>query len=144
MIKNLTEEQKHILLEEGTEPPGTSPLNYEKREGDYYCAGCGTKLFESNKKYESGSGWPSFFESLPNVLETKTENLIKKWAAKDPISQFEKYLISIKVINTLIFYILLFMQTKPITTINLTNAHAFAGVIVRASLPASLALIANH
>ena len=51
MIKNLTSEQKHILLEEGTESPGTSALNYEKREGDYYCVGCGTKLFESNKKY---------------------------------------------------------------------------------------------
>ena len=63
MTKNLTAEQKHILLEEGTESPGTSPLNYEKREGDYYCVGCGTKLFESNKKYESGSGWPSFFEA---------------------------------------------------------------------------------
>ena len=76
MIKNLTKEQKHILLEEGTEPPGTSPLNHEKREGDYCCAGCGTKLFESKKKYESGSGWPSFFESLPNVFETKIDTLI--------------------------------------------------------------------
>ena len=68
MTKNLTAEQKHILLEGGTESPGTSPLNYEKREGDYYCVGCGTKLFESNKKYESGSGWPSFFEALPLSL----------------------------------------------------------------------------
>ena len=50
MKKNtLSKEQKNILLEEGTELPGTSPLNYEKREGDYYCAGCGTKLFESKK-----------------------------------------------------------------------------------------------
>ena len=73
MDKKLTLEQKNILLEEGTEPPGTSPLNQEKREGDYYCAGCNTKLFESKKKYESGSGWPSFFESLPNVFETKTD-----------------------------------------------------------------------
>ena len=48
MNKNLTPEQKHILHEEGTESPGSSPLNYEKREGDYYCAECGTKLFESN------------------------------------------------------------------------------------------------
>ena len=76
MIKNLTSEQKHILLEEGTESSGTSPLNYEKREGDYYCVGCGTKLFESNKKYASGSGWPSFFEALPNVFETKIDTLI--------------------------------------------------------------------
>ena len=76
MIKDLTVEQKNILLKEDTEPAGSSPLNYEKREGDYICAGCGTKLFESSKKYESGSGWPSFFESLPNVFETKTDNLI--------------------------------------------------------------------
>ena len=76
MNKNLTPEQKHILHEEGTESPGSSSLNYEKREGDYYCAECGTKLFESNKKYESGTGWPSFFESLPNVFETKIDNLI--------------------------------------------------------------------
>ncbi len=76
MIKDLTTEQKHILLEEGTELSGTSTLNYEKREGDYYCVGCDTKLFESKKKYNSGSGWPSFFEALPNVFETKIDNLI--------------------------------------------------------------------
>ena len=76
MDKNLTAEQKHILFEEGTEAPGSSSLNYEKREGDYLCAGCGTKLFESTKKYESGSGWPSFFESLPNVFETKIDTII--------------------------------------------------------------------
>ena len=51
MTKNLTKEQKYILLEEGTEPPGTSPLNYEKRAGDYHCVACGTKLFESKKKF---------------------------------------------------------------------------------------------
>ena len=71
MIKNLTKEQKHILLEEGTEPAGTSPLNYEKRDGDYCCAGCGTKLFESEKKYESGSGWPSFLNRCPMYLKQK-------------------------------------------------------------------------
>ena len=76
MNKNLTPEQKHILHEEGTEPSGSSPLNYEKRKGDYYCVGCGTKLFESNRKYESGSGWPSFFDALPNVFETKIDNSI--------------------------------------------------------------------
>jgi len=72
----LSKEQKYILFEEGTEPAGTSSLNYEKREGDYCCAGCGTKLFESKSKYESGSGWPSFFEALPNVFETKIDNLV--------------------------------------------------------------------
>ena len=74
MVKNLTEDQKHILLKEGTEPAGTSPLNDEQRIGDYYCVGCDTKLFESKKKYDSGSGWPSFFEALPNVFETKIDN----------------------------------------------------------------------
>ena len=71
MIKDLTTEQKSILFKEDTELPGSSPLNYEKREGTYLCVGCGTKLFESKKKYESGSGWPSFFETLPNVFEIK-------------------------------------------------------------------------
>ena len=71
----LTKEQKYILHEEGTEAPGSSLLNYEKREGDYFCAECKAKLFESDKKYESGSGWPSFFKSLPNVFETKIDNL---------------------------------------------------------------------
>ena len=73
MDKKLTSEQNHILKEEGTEPPGSSTLNHEKREGSYHCVGCGTKLFESKTKYESGSGWPSFFQSLPDVFETKTD-----------------------------------------------------------------------
>ena len=72
----LSKEQKHILHEEGTEAPGSSPLNYEKREGGYFCVSCGTKLFESKKKYESGSGWPSFFEALPDVFETKIDNSV--------------------------------------------------------------------
>jgi hypothetical protein len=49
MVKDLTEDQKHILLKEGTELAGTSPLNHEQRKGDYYCVGCDTKLFESKK-----------------------------------------------------------------------------------------------
>ena len=72
----LTEEQYYVLRGEGTEHPGSSPLNKEKRNGSYHCVGCGTKLFESSKKYESGSGWPSFFEALPNVFETKIDTLI--------------------------------------------------------------------
>lgn len=48
-------------------------LQYEKREGSYHCVGCGTKLFESTTKYESGSGWPSFFESIPGVFEEKKD-----------------------------------------------------------------------
>ena len=76
MVKQLTLEQKNILLKEATEPPGSSLLNNEKREGDYFCVACGAKLFESKSKYESGSGWPSFFEPLPNAFETKTDNLL--------------------------------------------------------------------
>ena len=53
---NLTPEQNYVLKQEGTESPGSSPLNQEKREGSYHCVGCGTKLFESTTKYESGSG----------------------------------------------------------------------------------------
>ena len=69
---DLTAEQKLILFEEGTEAPGSSELNKEKREGSYHCVNCEIKLFESDTKYESGSGWPTFFQSLPNVFETKT------------------------------------------------------------------------
>ena len=72
----LSPEQNYILTQEGTEPPGSSSLNNEKREGLYYCAGCNTKLFDSKMKFESGSGWPSFFESLPDVFETKTDHLL--------------------------------------------------------------------
>ena len=69
----LSPEQNYILKQEGTEPPGSSALNKEKREGSYYCVGCDTKLFDSKMKYDSGSGWPSFFKSYPNVFETKTD-----------------------------------------------------------------------
>ena len=64
------------MFEDGTEPPGTSELNNEKRIGSYHCANCEVKLFESYTKYESGSGWPSFYQSLPNVFETKTDHLL--------------------------------------------------------------------
>ena len=74
--KHLTAEQKLIMFEEGTELPGSSELNDEKRVGTYLCANCGVKLFTSEAKYESGSGWPSFFQSLPNVFETKTDHLL--------------------------------------------------------------------
>ena len=73
---NLTVEQKSVLFEEGTEAPGSSTLNNEKREGSFHCINCGVKLFDSDTKYESGSGWPSFFKALPNVFETKTDNLL--------------------------------------------------------------------
>ena len=70
---NLSSEQYYVLRGEGTEHSGSSPLNNEKRKGDYFCIGCGTKLFESSTKYESGSGWPSFYQSIPGVFETKID-----------------------------------------------------------------------
>jgi|TARA_B100001989_G_scaffold219275_1_gene171169 peptide-methionine (R)-S-oxide reductase len=70
---NLSDQQKKVLFEEATEAPGSSELNFEKRKGSYHCANCGIKLFDSNTKYESGSGWPSFYKSLPDVFEIKTD-----------------------------------------------------------------------
>ena len=70
---NLTSEQKLVFFEEGTELAGTSDLNHEKREGSFHCANCGEKLFNSNTKYESGSGWPSFYKSLPEVFVEKKD-----------------------------------------------------------------------
>ncbi len=63
----------HVLREEGTERPFSSPLNKEKRKGTYVCAGCRLPLFSSAAKYESGTGWPSFFQPLPGALGTKTD-----------------------------------------------------------------------
>ena len=60
--KLLTPEQFHIMREHGTERPGSCALNYEKRSGTFSCAGCGQPLFSSKKKFESGTGWPSFSE----------------------------------------------------------------------------------
>src|SRR5687767_15718870 len=60
----LAPEEYQVLRCHGTERAGTSPLNAEKREGMFYCAGCGHPLFSSDTKYESGSGWPSFFAAL--------------------------------------------------------------------------------
>ena len=56
--ESLSLDQYHVLREHGTEPAGSSPLNAEKRAGVYQCAGCGTPLFDSVAKYDSGSGWP--------------------------------------------------------------------------------------
>ena len=70
---NLTEKQKKIMLKEDTERPYSSPLNQEKREGFFHCANCGAKLFASNAKFDSGTGWPSFTESLPGAFKTKID-----------------------------------------------------------------------
>ena len=69
----LTPDQYRVLREHGTEARGASPLNVEKRDGIFKCAGCGTALFPSGTKYESGSGWPSFYDALPGAIATKTD-----------------------------------------------------------------------
>jgi peptide-methionine (R)-S-oxide reductase len=71
--KRLDPDQFHVLREEGTERPGTSPLNNEKRPGIFTCVGCGLPLFTSEMKYESGTGWPSFFTTIPGAFETSTD-----------------------------------------------------------------------
>ncbi len=62
-----------VLFEEDTERAGTSPLNQEKRDGSFVCAACFLPLFDSTKKYESGTGWPSFWQPLPEAVGTKTD-----------------------------------------------------------------------
>ena len=66
--QNLTSKQKEIMFEEGTEKPFTSELLKEKRKGFYHCANCGNKLFSSEAKFDSGTGWPSFSEALPGAF----------------------------------------------------------------------------
>ncbi len=62
-----------VLFEEATEPPFSSPLNDEKREGTFVCAACFLPLFDSEAKYDSGTGWPSFWKSLPDAVGTSTD-----------------------------------------------------------------------
>ena len=69
----LTPQQYKVLRQHGTEPPGSSPLNIEKRDGTFSCAGCGQPLFMTGRKFESGTGWPSFFRPLDNSVETTTD-----------------------------------------------------------------------
>jgi len=62
-----------VLRQEGTERPFSSPLNNEKRAGTFHCAGCDLPLFSSKAKYESGTGWPSFWQPLPKAIATKVD-----------------------------------------------------------------------
>jgi len=71
--KELTPEQYRVLREHGTERAGTSPLNAEKRGGLFHCAGCGQPLYRSDRKFESGSGWPSFWEPIEGAIRTSTD-----------------------------------------------------------------------
>ncbi len=71
--KRLTPAQYDVLRREGTERAGTSPLNNEKRAGVFHCSGCDLAVFTSDMKYESGTGWPSFFTTIPGAFETSTD-----------------------------------------------------------------------
>ena len=71
--ERLTPSQYSILRKAGTERPFSSALNDEKREGTYACAGCDLPLFLSDAKFDSGTGWPSFFQAIPNHVATSTD-----------------------------------------------------------------------
>ena len=71
--KDLSAEQYRVLRQHGTEPAGSSPLNREKRQGSFLCAGCDRELFDSTTKYESGSGWPSFCSPKKDAVETSLD-----------------------------------------------------------------------
>lgn len=71
--QRLSPEQYNVLRKHGTERPGASPLNDEKRPGLFVCAGCGQQLFASETKYESGSGWPSFWAPLEGAVSTTSD-----------------------------------------------------------------------
>ena len=72
--KELDPKAYQVLRHEGTERPFTSLLLNEHREGKFACAGCGLELFTSDTKFDSGTGWPSFFKAIPGHIETKTDN----------------------------------------------------------------------
>jgi peptide-methionine (R)-S-oxide reductase len=71
--RRLGPDRYRILRKAGTEAPFTSPLNKEKRRGTFVCAGCALPLFSSATKYDSGTGWPSFYAALPNAIRTRND-----------------------------------------------------------------------
>ncbi len=71
--KELSPDQFRIMFEHATERPGTSPLLQEKRAGTFICAACGQPAYSADTKYESGSGWPSFWEPIEGATETQTD-----------------------------------------------------------------------
>ena len=88
--KLLTPEQFHIMREHGTERPGSCALNFEKRAGTFTCAGCGQPLFKSKKKFESGTGWPSFNDPEPGAVENRIDRSLRHGAhrgALQPLRQ---------------------------------------------------------
>jgi peptide-methionine (R)-S-oxide reductase len=72
--KKLSPEAHYVLRQHGTERAGTSPLDREKRKGTFVCAGCDQELFTSDTKFDSGTGWPSFFEPIPGAVGTSEDN----------------------------------------------------------------------
>ena len=72
--KLLSPEAYDVMRHQGTEPPWSSRLEYEHRKGTYSCAGCNLPLFASETKFESGTGWPSFYRPLPHAIETSVDN----------------------------------------------------------------------
>lgn len=72
--KHLSQDQFEVTQNCGTEPPFSGELLYEKRDGIYSCVVCDFALFESEKKYESGTGWPSFYDALEDTISTKEDN----------------------------------------------------------------------
>jgi peptide-methionine (R)-S-oxide reductase len=72
--RKLTPEQHHVMRDHGTERPGSSPLNHEKRPGEFRCAGCGAELFDARHKFESGTGWPSFWDTKPGAVKTTVDS----------------------------------------------------------------------
>ena len=71
--QRLSKEAFQVLRNEGTERPFTSKLNNEKRTGQFHCSGCDSPLFSSESKFDSGTGWPSFWDPLPGAIETKVD-----------------------------------------------------------------------
>lgn len=71
--QTLPPDRYRVLRQQGTEPPGSSPLLEEHRQGTFRCAGCGAPLFSSDTKFESGSGWPSFYAALDDAVETEVD-----------------------------------------------------------------------
>ena len=81
--EKLTPEQYRVLRKAGTERPHSSPLNQEKRKGTFVCAGCGSALFASESKYESGTGWPSFSQPItPEAVGTREDRSFSAYAPK--------------------------------------------------------------
>ncbi|MBM3593120.1 MAG: peptide-methionine (R)-S-oxide reductase MsrB [Alphaproteobacteria bacterium] len=73
---SLAPEAYRVLRQHGTERPGTSPLNHEKRSGSFVCAGCGQALFDAATKYESGTGWPSFYAPVEGAVGTQVDRAL--------------------------------------------------------------------